>query len=407
MRTSEYSSADAERRAPERPKRPVRDPFRRDRARVLHSWALRRLADKTQVLLPGESDFPRTRLTHTLEVSQVAREMGDELGCDPDIVDTAGLCHDLGHPPFGHNGESALDSVAAAIGGFEGNAQSFRVLTRLEPKVIVKGRSMGLNLTRASLDAMLKYPWFRRPDSVKFNAYADDAEAFEWVRRGAPVGRPSLEAQVMDWADDVAYSVHDVEDALYSGFISPEQLQPGPEMERVVAVAAEQSGPEVDVADVVQAHARLRALPQWPTAFDHTSSSLAALKAFTSTMIGRLSAAAVDHTLAAAAGGPVARYQADLVVPREQRAEVALLKAVSSHFVFNRPGVSPLYDDQRALLIDLVSVLREGAPDALHPMFAELWREAPGEEARFRVVIDQVASLTDVSAVRWHRRLVG
>ena len=177
-----YGESDLARFVDEPAKRPGRTEFARDRARVIHSSALRRLAAKTQVAQPWANDFPRTRLSHSLECAQVGRELGGALGADPDLVESACLAHDLGHPPFGHNGEAALAEIADECGGFEGNAQSFRILTRLEPKTLDSAdRSAGLNLTRAALDSAIKYPWSATENPQKFGVYGDDVEIFNGV----------------------------------------------------------------------------------------------------------------------------------------------------------------------------------------------------------------------------------
>jgi len=382
-----------------------RSPFERDRARVLHSAAFRRLAAKTQVHTAGSDDFLRTRLTHSLEVAQIAREMGARLGCDPDVVDVAGLAHDLGHPPFGHNGEEALDTVARECGGFEGNAQTLRVLTRLEAKI----DGAGLNLTRASLDATCKYPWQRSDGRRKFGVYTDDAEIFAWVRAGVPGEIRCLEAQVMDWADDVAYSVHDVEDGVFGGYIPFGRLLADAEERASLCadVAAAYSGETP--ADLAEVLADLLADPTLaPLAgYDGSYRAQAALKGATSVQIGRFVAAAVEATKVASGEGQLRRYDADLVVPRPIRAQCALLKGMALRYVMRRTGAATWYEDQRQILTDLVHLLVAGAPDRLDPIFAPLWKAAPDDASRLRVVIDQVASLTDPAAVAWHQRLSG
>ena len=407
-----YTAHDTARREPEPPTAAGngrRSPFARDRARVLHSAALRRLAGKTQVVGPGEgaeiSGIPRTRLTHSLEVAQIGRGIADELGADPDVVDTAGLAHDIGHPPFGHNGEIALDKFGAACGGFEGNAQTLRILTRLEPKV----DGTGLNLTRASLDAACKYPWERRPGTTKFGAYAEDAATLAWIREGAPGDRRCLETQVMDWADDVAYSVHDVEDGILSGRIDLAALAQPVERDALVELAVRHFGGEPDrLAGAADA---LLALPVVEAVRDFraTGASVAehvALKRLTSELVGRFVVAASAATRTRHGDRPLCRYAADLVVPPGVRAEVALLKAVAVRYVMSDPRRLAAQARQRELLLELGAALLARAPESLDPVLAPSFAAAPDHAARLRVVVDQVATLTDHQAVARHAALL-
>ncbi|MEH1011843.1 deoxyguanosinetriphosphate triphosphohydrolase [Micromonospora sp. CPCC 206060] len=405
-------SHDAQRRVPEPPKDTGsgRTPYQRDRARVLHSAAFRRLAAKTQVHTAGTDDFLRTRLTHSLEVAQIAREMGARLGCDPDLVDTAGLAHDLGHPPFGHNGEATLDGLAQPCGGFEGNAQTLRVLTRLEAKVLgPDGASAGLNLTRAALDATAKYPWPRRPGQRKFGTYLDDRPVFDWVRRTAPADRRCLEAQVMDWADDVAYSVHDVEDGIHGGYLSLRPLRDDPDERAALCadVAAVYSTESADDLGVLLLDLLADPVLAPLAGYDGSHRAQAALKSSSSVLTGRFVGSAVTATRARYGPGPLRRYAADLLVPRPVRAQCALLKGIALRYVMRRPGSAERYARQHEILTGLVHALVAGAPEVLDPVFAPLWRAAPDDPARLRVVIDQVASLTDPAAVAWYTRLTG
>ncbi|MBF8188962.1 deoxyguanosinetriphosphate triphosphohydrolase [Nonomuraea sp. K274] len=401
-----YDEHDQERWVPEPSGNPERSAFERDRARVLHSAALRRLAAKTQVVGPGETlgggqHIPRTRLTHSLECAQVGREMGATLGVDPDLVETACLAHDLGHPPFGHNGEIALNALSASCGGFEGNAQSLRLLTRLEAKVLTEdGRSAGLNLTRAALDASIKYPW-TCDKSPKFGVYDDDLPVFAWIREGAPEGRVSFEAQIMDWADDVAYSVHDLEDALHSGHVTPEALMSPVERRQVCEITRTWYAPGADPGELEEVFARLIADPLWPRRFEATLADLAGLKALTSGLIGRFCRSAQTATKEVYGS----RHRADLVVPRATLLECALLKGVTAHYVMATEDHNANQIRQRELITELASLITLGAPGTLEPAFRPAFTAARDDAARVRVVIDQIASLTDTSAVAWHRRL--
>jgi dGTPase len=411
-----YDDAARERLVEEPPKRvdaPVRTPFERDRARVVHAAASRRLAAKTQVMGPQADDFVRNRLTHSLEVAQVARDLGRALGSQPDIAETAALAHDLGHPPFGHNGERVLAELGEACGGFEGNAQTLRLLTRLEAKT----EGAGLNLTRATLDACTKYPWPRADAEeprgvhadgsprfvVKFGVYDDDRPVFDWMRRGADGTRQCLEAQVMDLANDVAYSVHDVEDGVVAERIDLTAIDEAAVWQTVrdwyLPTATD------DVLD--KTLAGLRTVGSWPeTAYDGSRRSLAALKNLTSDLIGRF-CGAVQHATFAAGGGPFVRYAADLVVPEQTRLEIAVLKGVAAHYVMRADDRVAAMARQRELLAELVAVLAHRGPDALERPFADDWAAAVDDTARLRVVLDQVASLTDQSAAAWHGALRG
>lgn len=219
-----------------------RSEYRRDYCRVLHSAAFRRLVNKTQ-LFPGyESDFFRNRLTHSLEVAQISKSIAQkfsnkypDIGIEPDVCEISGLLHDIGHPPFGHNGESALDSCMTTYGGFEGNAQTLRIITKLEKYeyscIDGKQDCVGLNLTARSIASVLKYdkviPQVRQNNKELVKGYykTEGAVVDTIKSKIAPSGYEgnfkTIECSIMDLADDIAYSTYDVEDAFKAEFLTP------------------------------------------------------------------------------------------------------------------------------------------------------------------------------------------
>lgn len=412
-----YTDFDRERFLPEeRSAGARRGEFARDRARVVHSSALRRLGAKTQVLSPSGGDFARTRLTHSLEVAQIGREMAIDLGLNADMVDMACLAHDLGHPPFGHNGEKALDAWSADFGGFEGNAQTLRLLTRIEPKVITpSGRSFGLNLTRASLDATCKYPWLRSEAiaergadrAVKFGAYDDDLEVYEWLRSGAPERIKSAEAQVMDFADDVAYSVHDFEDAIVSKFIDVQALGDTANDSDLLEKISLWNGGAIGREALAEALHRLRSNEFWLSSFDYSPAGLGTLKNLTSSFIGSLVSRTVDSIIDTSDAQSLARFGSTLAIPVEVQAEISVLKGIVSAFLMSTEARKPFYEWQRGLLTELADALLASNGANLDSYSSQAWSVAKGDVEKHRVIVDQIACLTDQSALTLHHRLVG
>jgi dGTPase len=283
------------------------------------------------------------------------------------------------------------------------------VLTRLEAKVLDEtGAPVGLNLTRATLDAATKYPWPRQAREPKYGVYADDLPAFEWLRSGAPHAARCLEAQVMDWADDVAYSVHDVEDGIHAGHIQPAVLVRRDEKAGICASTRAwgySTESEAVLAEVLDGLLALPPVAELPS-YDGSPGAQAGLKRLTSELTGRFVNAAIEATRDKSGEGPLARYDADLVVPAEVRAECALLKGIAARYVMGRTGAQERHERQRSIVAELSAALADRAPDALDAALRAAWNAAHDDTGRLRVVVDQVALLTDVSVLTWHRRLV-
>lgn len=405
----DYDESDKERFVLDEKHQSSRKDFERDRARILHSSALRRLGTKTQVLSPDFDDFARTRLTHTLEVAQVGRDLANVLKCNPDLVEVACLAHDLGHPPFGHNGETALNKIAENIGGFEGNAQTLRIITRLEGKVYDDElkRSYGLNLTRASIDSCIKYPWTSEMSknhptadrSTKFGIYEDDQYIFDWVRKDVLESQKfnkCIEAQIMDLADDISYCVHDVEDAIVSSSLQLDMLKSRTNQKIIIDTAKSWYGYTGDEKLLFDAFNRLENEGFFDITFDSSRSAFAKLKNLTSTLIGRFCTAVVNETIAKYGDIELIRYNANLEIPQNTQFEIMVLKAFAATFIMIPKEESSSHSFEQNIIFGLVDVFKNG--ENLAKEFLDDYQIANSDDQKLRVVVDQIASLTDASA---------
>ncbi|MFN8665498.1 MAG: dNTP triphosphohydrolase [Thermomicrobiales bacterium] len=402
-----------------------RSPFEKDRDRILYSSNFQRLARVTQVVSPDDRFLTHNRLTHSLEVSQIGQGLANTLlsrpgqrdliaeagGIDPMVVGVAALAHDLGHPPFGHVAERELDGLLVAAGledGYEGNAQSFRIVTKLGVRY---PDIPGLNLTRAVLNALLKYPWLRGENPArptKWGAYRSETEDFLWARElsAGKARRRCLEADLMDWADDVAYAVHDMSDFYRAGLIPLDRLA-NDEGERDRFMAAEVQ--RLGIAPRGQDEHRqiLDGMAQWfPSDGPFAGSRLdrASLSSFTSSLIGRYINAVVITR--AEDGVPVVSID-----PVKQR-EVQLLNGLTWYYVINSPALMSQRFGQRSLIRTLFGTLREAAasPSDVHifpPFYREMLEAAESEEERLRVVTDYIASMSEGEVIEIHQRLNG
>ncbi len=428
-----------------------RGAFRRDRDRILYSSAFRRLAGKTQVVAAGEPGDYHNRMTNTLKVAQLGRRLAEKLGklndhdgCpDPDLVEAACLAHDLGHPPFGHAGEQALMRAADAIaleilaptgnpspeqalqarakGGFEGNAQTFRILVRLSARQ--PETSLGLDLTRATLDATVKYPWQRGTEgkeAKKWNFYPNDLDSGLWVRQGADAGpgaRKSFEAQIMDWSDDVAYACHDVEDFFRAGIIPLDRLLD------FAPVAPGVEPPEDDEPPAAREFFDFVG-KKWVARGDHwdRSEARSAWRSISQLMMinlsytsSRASKVAVNRATsrlityfldAVSWSDPGAcRHGADLTIAPEARLRCDLLQELIWFFVIDRQALASQQLGQMYVIAELLRVYALGGDERLLP--DDRRDEADKHGDHLRACIDHVASLTEPAALALHHRLTG
>lgn len=392
-----------------------RNDFERDRSRVIHSAAFRRLQGKTQVFATGEGDFFRTRLTHSLEVAQISKGLALRLGANTDLVETISLIHDIGHPPFGHAGEEELKQLMETHGGFEANAQNLRILTRLENK---SEEYEGLNLTRAVIDGQLKYKDVYEKDRKKF-IYEEDSWIVDWVglQTGAEnAKRRSFECQIMDWADEVAYAVHDLEDGIRARYIDIFTFNEGNEGPTISCIIKEVSEKfnRQDVADIYRS-LRDFIFEQYPdfrpagTGFiRNLEKQKSDRKRLTSSLISRYIKCTDRKSVEQGLDSEVTqRYSYKVVIPVEKQIEVSLINKFIEKYVFMSPQVLTLEAKGRHIIRCLFLKYMQGKnAERLLPQDWQIYvRNADSETCKARVITDYISGMTDNYAQETYARL--
>lgn len=418
-----------------------RSPFQRDRDRILYARRFRRLSGITQVARADESYTYHDRLSHSLKVAQIGRRLAqyfnkddgpsipDGLKMNPNVVETAALAHDIGHPPFGHAAENMLNELIEqeydVNDGFEGNAQSFRVVTRLS---INRQQEDGLNLTLASLNAILKYPWKRGADqenqwgeneSKKWGVYDSDEVAFREARKLSDIEkRRSAEADIMDWADDLAYAVHDVEDFYRAGVIPLDQLlRDSLERQKFIEKwAKEHEGVSENEGRNILDYISGIADGSLKVPYSGAEVQRLELKTLTSKLIGRY--------LGAEAGGLELQNHNDekhfLEIADYLQNEVNLLKYMTKYYVIQDSSLASQQYGQQKIIEDLfTSFYRAILPESnneserfriIPRQFQDMGRrvqERGDPETQVRFVTDLITSLTEKQATQMHKRLIG
>jgi dGTPase len=359
---------------------PTRSPLQRDRDRILHSTAFRRLNYKTQMFVFHEGDHYRSRLTHSLEVAQIARAIARQLCLDEDLAEAIALAHDLGHPPFGHAGERALDAALAEVGGFDHNVQSFRLVTRLERKYPAFD---GLNLTWETLEGLVKH---NGPplgsDRPGDKALVHAVRHFQEHMDLALDAWPSAEAQAAALADEIAWMTHDIDDGLRAGLIAFEDLR---ELDLLVPIIDElERTPAIDSSRRIYGVTRQLITVLIGDAVGASRGKLAELAPETPERIRQ-------------AGHPVVIFSEPLS-PAVKR-----LKAFLFERLYRHARVMAVMDKAESIVRDLVSRYRQDLGALPAPWEAEAGTLNP--RRRMRLIGDFVAGMTDRYAISEHRRL--